>query len=44
MRYDFGLVRDVIDGTLAEEEDTTPEVASASAHDDDPEQLGLFNA
>jgi DNA polymerase len=44
MRYDFGLVRDVIDGNLAEEEDTTPEVASASAHDDDPEQLGLFNA
>jgi len=44
MRYDFGLVRDVIDGNLAAGEDTGPEAAVAPEGDDDPEQLGLFNA
>jgi hypothetical protein len=34
----------VIDGNLASGEDAGPEDAVAPDRDDDPEQLGLFNA
>ena len=41
MRYDFSLVRDVLDGNLATDtgiEEETPPPPPA----DDPQQLGLF--
>ncbi len=40
MRYDFGLIRDAIDGNLASQDD--PEPATTPVSDPDPEQLGLF--
>ncbi len=42
MRYDFRLIRDVIDGNLAPVDDPAPEPAPESGPD--PEQLGLFDA
>lgn len=41
MRFDFGLIRDAIDGNLSGETDGN-EVAEPSQPDVDPEQLGLF--
>jgi len=40
MRYDFGLIRDAIDGNLASEADT--DLGTPPESDSDPEQLGLF--
>jgi uracil-DNA glycosylase family 4 len=41
MRYDFGLIRDAVDGNLSGEPDDT-EVGDPVKPDLDPEQLGLF--
>lgn len=41
MRFDFGLIRDAIDGNLSGETGGS-EVAEPSQPDVDPEQLGLF--
>ncbi|MFV9672842.1 MAG: uracil-DNA glycosylase [Acidimicrobiia bacterium] len=41
MRFDFGLIRDAIDGNLGGETDGS-EVGESSQPDVDPEQLGLF--
>ncbi len=41
MRFDFGLIRDAIDGNLGDKTDGS-EVGERSHSDVDPEQLGLF--